>query len=423
MLSQAVIIAGGKGTRFRSISEDPKILMPLGNIKLIDFQINYLEKNNIKNIHFCLGYQSNLILEYLESLDINFTYSVEEKELGTYGALFNAKEFLNEEFFVLFGDVISNYEILNGYNQFKKNKSDFHLVLRYTDHPYDSDIVLIDKNNKVLDITRNNDIRKQIPPIGNSSLFFAKKKALSFFANDKPYDIFKNYLKENLDNYNITGSITLDYIKDIGTPERYNKEIKKYKKEIFKPYKIAFFDRDGTLIEDQGNESNPDKIKFNDEILKVIKHLQQENFKIILITNQPGIAKGFFNEEKLESFHSAMQYKLIDLELKPLDDIYFCIHHPDKGYKDEVKELKIKCECRKPGTKLIEDAIEDHNLNLSKAIYIGDSKDDYLLSSKLNIPFISFLSDLTDVDYFSANKIKIHYKGNEIINKIKELDI
>ena len=118
-----------------------------------------------------------------------------------------------------------------------------------------------------------------------------------------------------------------------------------------------------------------------------------------------------------------MQYKLIDLKLKPLDDIYFCIHHPDTGYKDEVKELKIKCQCRKPGTKLIEDAIEDHSLELSKYIYIGDSKNDYLLSSKLNIPFIGFLSDMTDVDYFSKNKIKIHYKGNEIINKIQKLNI
>ena len=423
MLSQAVIIAGGKGTRFRSISDNPKILMPLGNIRLIDFQINYLKKNNIKNIHFCLGYQSNLILEYLDNLNINFTHSVEEKELGTYGALFNAKEFLNDEFFVLFGDVVSNYEILNGYNQFQRSKSDFHLVLRYTDHPYDSDIVQIDKNNKVLDITRNNNLIKKIPPIGNSSLFFARKKALSFYTNDKPCDIFKNYLKDNLHKRKITGSITLDYIKDIGTPERYKKEIKQYKKEIHKPYKIAFLDRDGTLIEDQGNESNPDKIKFNEEILKVIKYLQLENFKIILITNQPGIAKGFFNEEKLELFHSVMQYKLIDLKLKPLDDIYFCIHHPDTGYKDEVKELKIKCQCRKPGTKLIEDAIEDHSLELSKYIYIGDSKNDYLLSSKLNIPFIGFLSDMTDVDYFSKNKIKIHYKGNEIINKIQKLNI
>ena len=90
-------------------------------------------------------------------------------------------------------------------------------------------------------------------------------------------------MKDNLHKRKITGSITLDYIKDIGTPERYKKEIKQYKKEIHKPYKIAFLDRDGTLIEDQGNESNPDKIKFNEEILKVIKYLQLENLKSFLL--------------------------------------------------------------------------------------------------------------------------------------------
>ena len=133
---------------------------------------------------------------------------------------------------------------------------------------------------------------------------------------------------------------------------------------------MAFLDRDGTLIQDQGNECNPKKISFNKEIIEVMKFLQCENFKTILITNQPGIAKGFFNQEKLDIFHAELQNGLINLGLKPLDDIYFCPHHPDKGYKNLIKKLYIKCKCRKTGTGMVKNAIHDHNLIFSIFIYI-----------------------------------------------------
>ena len=133
MIRQAVIIAGGKGTRLKSIlGRKPKILVNLEQDTLLDYQINYLRNNKIEKIHFCLGYKSQYILDYLNNKNINYTYSIEDKPLGTYGALLNSKEYLDEKFFVLYGDVLTNLDIQKEFKLFLKYKSDAHLILRYT---------------------------------------------------------------------------------------------------------------------------------------------------------------------------------------------------------------------------------------------------------------------------------------------------
>ena len=112
MLEQAVIIAGGKGTRLKPLlNSTPKILLDIENEKLIDFQIDYLHSNNINKIHFCLGFGSEEILEHLTKRNIDYTYSLESKPLGTYGALANAKKHLDSKFFVLYGDILTNFNI------------------------------------------------------------------------------------------------------------------------------------------------------------------------------------------------------------------------------------------------------------------------------------------------------------------------
>ena len=171
----------------------------------------------------------------------------------------------------------------------------------------------------------------------------------------------------------ITGSISIDYIRDIGTKERYESEISKYKEKIIKPYKVVFMDRDGTLIQDQGNENNINKLKFNKLPLEILKYLQSKNIKIILISNQPGIAKGFFTKDDVDKFNAAIQYKLIENQLEPLDDIFICPHHPDKGFKGEIKKLKISCTCRKPKMGLVENAIRRHSLDKGNFLFIGDT--------------------------------------------------
>jgi len=423
VLSQAVIIAGGKGTRLRSIIEDkPKILVNLETETLLDYQIQYLKNNGIKKIHFCLGYKYKQILQHLKNVDIEFTYSIEDQPLGTYGALLNAKNFLDETFFILYGDVLTNFNIQHGYKSFINSNSDFHLVLRYTNHPEDSDIVNFNKDNQVISISRLRKKEQLVMPIGNTSLLFAKKKAINEMPEQKASDLFRDYLNNNLKRLKITGLVSIDYIRDIGTKERYESEISKYKEKITKPYKVVFMDRDGTLIQDQGNENNINKLKFNKLSLEILKYLQSKNFKVILISNQPGIAKGFFTKEDVDKFNATIQYKLIENQLEPIDDIFICPHHPDKGFKGEVKKLKISCTCRKPNTGLVENAISRHSLDKGNFLFIGDTLRDYELSKKINSPFCLIQSNLSESKYFNQTKVKPITSLEEFVKKINKLN-
>ncbi len=421
MVKQAVIIAGGKGTRLKSVlNQKPKILVNLDNKTLLDYQIDYLKSNGISSIHFCLGHGSDQVLAHLEKTNIKYTYSVEERPLGTYGALYNSREYLEDTFFVLYGDVLTNFNIQEGYNSFIHQDSDFHLILRYTNHPEDSDLVELGEDNRVLSISRIQNKNNSFMPIGNTSLLFSKKNSIKKTRNETPVDIFKDFLQNNLNTLHITGSISIDYIRDIGTKERYESEISNYKKKIGKPYKVVFLDRDGTLVEDQGNENNTEKLVFKNISLDILKYLQQENFKIILISNQPGIAKGFFELKDVNIFNSHIQHNLIEMDLLPLDDIFICVHHPESGFEGEVEKLKINCNCRKPKTGLVEAAIKNHNLDKNNFIFIGDTVRDYELSLKFDSQFYLIESDLTDIKYFDSKNIVPLSTSEEFIVEIED---
>lgn len=408
-----MIIAGGKGTRLKPLlNMTPKILLDIENEKLIDFQIDYLHSNNINKIHFCLGFGSEEILEHLTKRNIDYTYSLENKPLGTYGALANAKKHLDNNFFVLYGDILTNFNIQKGYQKFIKLKSDFHLIIRHTNHPEDSDIVVLSSKQRVTNIAKGSDYDFPYMPLGNTALFYAKKNSIDIKNQKFPSDIFKDFLKLNLNNYKITGSISSEYIRDIGTLERYRKEIPSFRQKIKKPQKVALVDRDGTLIEDQGNENNPRKLKFKKDTLKILSYLQNNSYRIFMVSNQPGIAKGFFTLQDVDKFNSKIQHELIKYGLNPLDGIYICPHHPEKGHKGEVKKLKIKCNCRKPKTGLVEKLINDNNLENSSFIVLGDTFSDYELSLKLKMPFYLIQSMLTEKEKFKKFRI----------NPIKDVD-
>ncbi len=421
MLEQAVIIAGGKGSRVKPLlNSTPKILLDIENEKLIDFQIDYLYSNNINKIHFCLGFGSEEILEHLTKRNIDYTYSLESKPLGTYGALANAKKYLDSKFFVLYGDILTNFNIQKGYEKFKELKSDFHLIVRYTNHPEDSDIVLLSEKKQVLNITRSEELDFPYMPLGNTAIFFGTKKAISQENQNFPIDVFKDYIKSNIKNYKITGSISSDYIRDIGTVDRYKKEIFDFRDKIKSSQKVALFDRDGTLIHDQGNENNPSKLTFKEDILKVIEYLQKNYYKIFMISNQPGIAKGFFTSKDVEKFNAKLQHELIKNGLNPLDGIYICPHHPEKGHKGEIKKLKITCTCRKPQTGLFDQLLNDNNFENSNFIFLGDTIVDYEFSLKLNIPFYLIESNLTEKSEFEKKDIVIYKKSKDLISEIEK---
>src|SRR3989338_5479575 len=135
--------------------------------------------------------------------------------------------------------------------------------------------------------------------------------------------------------------------------------------------KAVFLDRDGTIIEDIGYLPSPDKIEFIPGSIAAIKILNEAGYKVIVITNQAGIARGIFSEDMLQSIDKVM-HKWILNGGAHLDGIYYCPHHPEHG----VYPYKQECECRKPHPGLIKKAQRDFDIDLSQSFMVGDKATD-----------------------------------------------
>ena len=354
----------------------------------------------------------------MKDLNIDFSYSVEEKPLGTYGALYNSKKYLNENYFVLFGDVITNFDLKFGFKIFETIKSDFLIVSRFSDHPDDSDLINVDVDNKITKIYRKKK-SENTSPLAITGLFFGKKESLKKYTKFDQPDIFKHYLKENLNNFEIKSIISNSYIKDLGTIERYDKDSSFIEEKLKPPEKYIFLDRDETIIDN--NENNKiEKIKFKEGVFKALKDWQDKKYSIFLVTNQPGVAKGFCSVKEVKDFHNKLQNLLIDNGLKPFDNIKFCPHHPESGFENEIKKYKILCDCRKPLTGMVDEILTEFNISQKsdKFIFIGDTESDYLLSKKFNADFYLIKSKFTNLSSPLLRELKVFTKIEDLVGKI-----
>jgi D,D-heptose 1,7-bisphosphate phosphatase len=172
-----------------------------------------------------------------------------------------------------------------------------------------------------------------------------------------------------------------EFIKDIGTPERYDKISGQFaagivqRSSLATPQRAVFLDRDGTLNVDKDCLRSADELELFPGVAKAIHELNLHGWRTVVITNQPVIAKGFCDEAELQRIHNKME-TLLGREHAFLDRIYFCPHHPEKGFVGERPELKIDCDCRKPKTGMIQKAVADLNIDLKQSWLIGDTTTD-----------------------------------------------
>jgi D,D-heptose 1,7-bisphosphate phosphatase len=137
--------------------------------------------------------------------------------------------------------------------------------------------------------------------------------------------------------------------------------------------RAVFLDRDGTLIVDKDSLRSAEGLELLPGVAQAIHDLNHHGWRTVVVTNQPVIAKGFCDEAELQCMHNKLE-TLLGIEHAFLDRIYFCPHHPEKGFPGERPELKIDCDCRKPKTGMIQRAVADLNIDLSESWLIGDTR-------------------------------------------------
>ena len=163
--------------------------------------------------------------------------------------------------------------------------------------------------------------------------------------------------------------------------------------------KCFFFDRDGVLIKNYGYFCNKDRIKWLSGAIKAIKILNKYKIKVVVVTNQSGIARGYFTENQLKDFHEFMNFKLAKYNAK-INNFYYCPYHP----KGKIKKYRKKTNLRKPGNKMIEDIKKRWKIDLKRSFMIGDRKSDSVAAKKSKLyfeyPKKNFYTQIKKIDRF-----------------------
>ncbi|MGO9021957.1 MAG: HAD-IIIA family hydrolase [Syntrophobacteraceae bacterium] len=389
MCPRGAIIAGGKGTRIRSISGDliPKALVPVAGQPIVFWLLKLFARYGIREISVIAGHLADLLVAGMsgeaKELGLSLEYFIEKEPLGTAGGLMNAKDFFcSGDFLVSYCDIMvdMNFTRLLDFHQSRKSKAT--IVSHPNDHPHESDLLSTDKQGRITAIlSRNNRPAGFYPNLVPAAVYCLNHEIFDFIIpNEKQdfiADVFPRMLKEGKPVYAYN---TPEYLRDMGTPGRYamvENDIRQGKvaamnSSFRRP--AVFFDRDGVLVKEPGGMGVLSHMDL--EVLsgaaEAVKLVNDSGWLAIAATNQPQVAKGFVSFAELDYIHAKLETLLGQGHAK-LDRIYYCPHHPERGFEGEVAELKIDCLCRKPKPGLLRKAVDELPVDVSQSCMIGDS--------------------------------------------------
>lgn len=407
---QAFILAGGKGTRLHEITKD-EIPKPMANLRgkpILQWTIENLKANNINEMYISVGHLHEKIIDYFQDgsrFGVKINYIIENEPLGSGGALYFVKDVMKEDFVICSGDVLFDIDIKRMLEFHKSHSSLITLLTHPNLHPFDSDLVVTDKNQKVIKFDSKNNVRNYYYKNNvNAGFFIVNSKALSYFEELKKVNMehdFINYYVSN--NANVFAYKSPEYIKDVGTAERFHNAEQDIanglvsKKCLKNKQKAIFIDRDGVINKYRGFIRNVSEIELVDGVIDAIKMINKSEYLAIVISNQPVIARGECSFDEVNDMFNKIE-TLLGEQGAYLDGIYYCPHHPHSGFDGEVKELKIKCNCRKPNIGLIEKAAEDFNIDIANCVMIGDTDTDVQTGINAGIPQIKVKSDIDEIE-------------------------
>ena len=384
-MTQAVILAGGKGARLTPLTTDrPKPMVLVNGRPFLEYLIELLKDNGIERVLILTGHKGEKIVEHFGDgsrfgVQISYNDSPVDDETGT--RLVKAKDKIEDEFLLLYCD---NYWPLKFDKLF-----DFHRAheadpsRRGRDRAGGTMVVYSNKDKYSRENVRVNpkgfvelyDKSRTAEGLNGIDVgfFILKKKTLDLLPAGNP-SFEKEVLPQLAAKGTLAGFLTDHRYYTIGSLERFEQAV-----EFLKPKKIALVDRDGTINKKAPRAQyvkNWDEFEFLPGAITGLQELQKKGYEIYIISNQAGLARGAFTKDDLEDIHSRM---LGELKKSGVDvtAIYYCPHGWDEG-----------CECRKPKPGMLFQAAREHRFDLTKAVFIGDDERDGEAAVAADVPFI-----------------------------------
>jgi histidinol-phosphate phosphatase family protein len=382
----AAIIAGGLGTRAAAMTADliPKALLPVAGVPIIFRQMRVLRREGVTRVSVLAGHLGEQLRPALEAeastLGLPLQVIVEPKPLGTAGCL-AALDPGTQDILIVYGDMLFDLTLPPVLEFHRRKNALVTVVAHPNDHPRSSDL-LVERDGLVQEILprrqpRPDDHRNLVP----AGLYLATP---AFFAALEPgatADMINDVLPRLIaTGCSIAAYSTPEYLRDVGSPERHalaERDLLGGRVRALNrahPLPAIFFDCDGVLNEEPGDPGVvvPDQVKAIPGAGAAVRGAREAGLLTVAVTNRPQLAKGLVTFEGVEHILGRLE-ALLAQDGGVLDRIYFCPHYPVSGFAGEIAALKIHCECRKPGTLLLRQALADLPIDRARSMLIGDS--------------------------------------------------
>lgn len=389
---QAIILAGGQGTRLAErLNGLPKPLVDVDGVPLLERQLRALAAAGFNDVLVLVSHRREVIEEFcaglvIPGLDVKVVNDGATAR-GTAGAVYDAREWLAERFLVVYGDTLFDIDLDRFWRAHETARArgfEATLFLHPNDHPHDSDLVETQADGRIVAFhAKPHPEGVWLRNLVNAALYVLEKRLVLACPPgpgvvDYGHDLFPEMVRQGRA---LNGYVTYEYIKDLGTPARLDRvegdlrSGKVARARLSHAQKAVFLDRDGTLNVPAGHIASPEALEMTPGAGEAVRKLNRAEFRCVMVTNQPVIARGECTPATLSRIHAKLETRLGEHGAF-LDAIYVCPHHPHAGFPGEVRALKIACRCRKPEPGMILDAARDLSLDLSQSWLVGDSAAD-----------------------------------------------
>ncbi len=390
------IIAGGKGLRMGDAWPGlPKALIPVGGKPVLQHQLELARAAGVEAVTIFAGHLADRIVDFIGDgarFGLDIRVHIEAAPLGNAGALVGALDALPEQFFVLYGDVMAAVDLGRLAAFHLSRGADFTALVHPNDHPLNSDLIEVDAEGCVTAIQPYpHPADACFANLASAALYAVRREALRPFQGGGRLDFTRVVLAGLVARgANVLAYHSSEYVKDMGSAAQLQRVEADWRAGRIRiggeapPRPAVFLDRDGTLNDDRPFINRAANLELLPGAGPALRRLRDAGFLLIVVTNQPVIARGEASWADMADIHRKLEWDLGKAGAY-IDAIYLCPHHPDAGFPGEVLALKIACACRKPATGLIDQACRDFAIDRPASWVVGDSTRDVELARRAGL--------------------------------------
>ncbi|WP_338424236.1 HAD-IIIA family hydrolase [Sphingopyxis kveilinensis] len=379
-MKQAVFLVGGLGSRLGDVTrQTPKPLLPVSGRPFLDYLVEDIARHGITDVLFLAQFEADQVSDYCNStplrarFGLSMNVAVEPDRAGTGGALWHARDHLDDRFLLLNGDSWVNGNYLSLSHILRGEDVEVAIALRRVPDVERYGQVTVDGKFVTSFAEKNAGSGEGYI---NAGVYAMSREILGYLTPDCSLE--RDVLPRLVDARRV-GHVTFDgYFIDIGIPSTLTEARSDFVEHYRRP--AVFFDRDGVLNVDHGHVGSVDRFEWMPGAIDAIRAVNDAGWFAFVVTNQAGVAKGYYDEQSVQVLHRHMQSELRRAGAH-VDEFRYCPHHPEGS----VADYSMLCADRKPGPGMILDLLERWPVDAGQSFLVGDKESDIEAARRASI--------------------------------------